>query len=178
MLEEFGIALEVIPSGCDETTPPGLPPDQAALFVATAKAAEIAARVGPERLVLAADTVVAVSSEVLGKPRDRADAARMLRLLSGRAHRVVTAVVARGAGVEESFVVSTEVLFRPLSTEAIEWYVASGEPDDKAGAYAIQGLAAAFVSEIRGSYANVVGLPLAETVALLERYRLAPWNAE
>jgi septum formation protein len=120
-----------------------------------------------ERLVLAADTTVVVDDSILGKPADRDDAARMLRLLSGRRHEVLTGVtLARGADVRTETAV-TSVEFTPLSEEEIVWYVASGEPLDKAGAYGVQGLASRFVTRIDGSYTNVVGLPVALVCGML-----------
>jgi nucleoside triphosphate pyrophosphatase len=113
-------------------------------------------------VVLAADTVVAVDRMLLGKPRDAGDARRMLRLLSGRTHRVITGLAtcrAGGAGVRSAEAM-TWVTFAPLTRREIDWYVASGDPMDKAGAYGIQGGAGLFVTRIRGSYSNVVGLPL------------------
>ena len=117
--------------------------------------------------ILAADTVVVVDGLILGKPVDDADAARMLRLLSGRGHDVLTGVaVRRGARVAVE-VDSTAVTFAPLSGIDIAWYVASGEPRDKAGAYAVQGLASRFVARVDGSYSNVVGLPVALVCRML-----------
>jgi septum formation protein len=119
---------------------------------------------------LAADTVVVLRGLVLGKPRDRDDTRRMLRLLSGTEHEVITSV--RVAALQRT--VSTTVRFRTLSDGALEWLVRSGDGDDKAGAYAVQGLAAAFVEGIEGSLTNVIGLPLSETLALLARAGVTP----
>lgn len=145
---------------------PGEEPARAAERLARTKAAEVFAR-RPDALVLAADTVVAIEGRILGKPRSPAEAEEMLALLSGRSHRVITGVCLLGPRREEVFHASTEVIFRPLRAEEIRAYVDSGEPMDKAGAYAIQGGAAGFVREIHGSYTNVVGLPLAECVERL-----------
>lgn len=123
----------------------------------------------PQAPVLAADTAVAIDGRIFGKPADRREAAAMLAALSGRRHEVLTAV-ALGYGEQlESALSVSEVAFRGLSMQEIEDYVASGECDDKAGAYAIQGRAARFVAEIRGSHSGIVGLPLFETAQLLER---------
>jgi septum formation protein len=143
----------------------------------------------PGALVLAADTAVVLDGEVLGKPADEADARRMLRALSGRTHEVLTAVCVEsrpvptpggeaGPPTTREVLVATEVDLAPLDEERIAWYVATGEPFDKAGAYAIQGIAGAFVRTVRGSVSNVVGLPLDETLALLAAAgaRL-PWQA-
>lgn len=118
-------------------------------------------------VVLGADTVVVVDGDILGKPRDDADAATMLRRLSGRRHDVLTGVSVRTLTDEADLVETTAVEFSPLSAAEIAWYVASGEGRDKAGAYAIQGLAARFIPRIDGSYSNVVGLPLAAVARLL-----------
>lgn len=120
--------------------------------------------------VLAADTVVCIGAEILGKPADRADAARMLRLLSGREHRVLTAVALRFDQRADIALSESRVRFCALAEAEIEAYVASGEPTDKAGAYAIQGRAAAFITELNGSYSGVMGLPLYETARLLKNF--------
>lgn len=120
--------------------------------------------------VLGADTEVVLGAEILGKPRDVAHAAEMLRRLSGRQHEVLSGVALK-RGEDVLFALSvTHVTFRPLSDAEIERYVASGEPMDKAGAYAIQGRAAAFITRIEGSYSGIMGLPLAETAELLQRF--------
>jgi septum formation protein len=118
-------------------------------------------------IIVAADTAVIVDNRILGKPADRADAERMLRLLSGRAHEVLTGVSVRSVRRQLDHVESTRVLFSPLSDEEVAWYVSSGEGADKAGAYAIQGLASRFVPRIEGSYGNVVGLPVARVARLI-----------
>jgi len=120
-------------------------------------------------VVLGADTAVVVESAILGKPRDDADAAAMIRQLSGRRHDVLTGISLRRNGFEVGRVEITVVEFMALSQADIDWYVASGEGRDKAGAYAIQGLASRFVRRIEGSYSNVVGLPVAAVVELLQR---------
>jgi len=134
----------------------------------------------PGDVVLAADTAVVLAGEVLGKPRDAAEARRMLRALSGTRHEVLTGVCVRRAAIrlELDAIASTAVRFAPLSPSAVDWYVDTGEPLDKAGAYAIQGAGGAFVLSVEGSVSNVVGLPLAETAELLRRAGLAlPWDA-
>ncbi|MBI4886820.1 MAG: septum formation inhibitor Maf [Acidobacteria bacterium] len=162
LLRAAGIAFDVMPAGVDEALLPGETPEEHVRRLAGAKARAVAARAGG-RPVLAADTVVVVGDQILGKPEGDDDARRMLRLLSGRAHDVLTGVTLVW-GVPEaclSEVATTTVEFGPLSEAEIGWYVASGEPADKAGAYAIQGLASRFVTRIEGSYSNVVGLPVA-----------------
>ena len=120
-------------------------------------------------LVLGADTAVVIASEILGKPRDVEDAARMLRLLSGRTHQVMTGVCLVNAERSVSHVEISDVTFARLTEDQIAWYVSSGEGGDKAGGYAIQGLAARFIPRIEGSYANVVGLPIASVDDLIHR---------
>jgi len=147
--------------------------EQYASRVALAKARAISQHV-PDRFVLGADTVVVVDDRLLGKPTDSADARQMLRMLSGRTHRVITAVVLiRGAGLAGEMVDArierTGVEFAALTNEEIEWYSATGEPMDKAGGYAIQGLASRFVTRIEGSYSNVVGLPVSLVYGMCKR---------
>jgi septum formation protein len=127
--------------------------------------------------VLAADTTVVVDAVMLAKPVDDEDARRMLRLLSGRAHVVLTGVVVRTAGGEWSEVAESRVRFRSLTPGDIDWYVATGEPHDKAGAYAVQGLAARFVDAVDGSYSNVVGLPMGAVGDLLAAAGVLPEDA-
>jgi septum formation protein len=124
----------------------------------------------PELPVLSADTEVVLESRIFGKPADATDASRMLGLLSGKTHEVVTAVAVRLGEKTEVEVSISKVAFRTLTPAEIEHYVATGEPDDKAGAYAIQGRAAAFITRIEGSFSGVVGLPLAETALILARF--------
>jgi nucleoside triphosphate pyrophosphatase len=135
--------------------------------IARLKASLGAAR-HPNALVLGADTTVVVDGEVLAKPADDADAWRMLRQLSGRAHEVLTGVALSSGGEVRSRVERTTVWFAPMGEDDIAWYVASGEPRGKAGAYGIQGLASRFIPRIEGSYANVVGLPITAVLELLE----------
>lgn len=175
LLASLGLSFDVEVAGVDETARPGEAPRDYVLRVAREKAAAVAGRL-PQALVLAADTTVALGAQILGKPADAAEAAQLLRQLSGRRHAVFTAVVLDGAARAEQ-VVETAVSFRELSPSEIAWYAGTGEPLDKAGAYAIQGAGGAFVRSIEGSASNVVGLPLAETVELLARagHRL-PWS--
>ena len=174
-LERLGIAFDVAPADVDETPHPGEAPREYVARVAEAKAAH-AARLHPGRTVLAADTTVVLDGEILGKPRDDAEARALLGRLSGRTHEVLSAVAVDGP-VRLGEVVSTQVTFRALSPPEIAWYVRSGEPHDKAGGYGSQGLAGVFVREVSGSASNVSGLPLAETVALLARAgHPLPWS--
>ncbi|HSN92461.1 MAG TPA: nucleoside triphosphate pyrophosphatase [Anaeromyxobacteraceae bacterium] len=175
MLAQLGFALRIRPAETDETVHAGEGARDYVRRVAREKA-----RAVEGDFVLGADTAVILAGRVLGKPAGPAEAARMLRELSGTAHEVLTGVCLRrvAARIELEALVSTEVVFAPLGEAEIAWYVATGEPLDKAGAYAIQGAGGAFVREVRGSVSNVVGLPLAETAALLRRagYPL-PWEA-
>ena len=167
LLSSAGFAFEVVPAEIDETPRAGEAPRTYALRVAREKAAAIHER-RPDAVILAADTVVVAGAHILGKPADSADAARMLALLSGTTHLVQTAVVLRSAGGADDEVAETRVRFCPLSSAEIAWYVGTGEPDGKAGAYAIQGRAARFVDSIQGSWSNVVGLPLATVYRMLK----------
>jgi septum formation protein len=176
LLREAGYVFEVEPADVDESELAGEPPAAYVVRVAGMKARAIAAR-HPDEMILAADTTVVVDGAMLAKPAGDADAARMLGLLSGRTHEVLTGVVMVRAGRESSAVVGTRVRFRPLTAAEIAWYVASGEPKVKAGAYGVQGLAARFVESVDGSYSNVVGLPVGEVRALLEAEGLAPHGA-
>ena len=159
LLRNAGIAFAAQATRVPERRRRGESPRKFAERLAREKARAIRAR-NPHRLVLGADTVVIVGGKVLGKPRNRRDAARMLRLLSGRAHQVTTAVCLIGPGFEDVRSETTQVTMRKLSEREVRDYVASGEPMDKAGAYAIQGLASRWISRIEGCYFNVVGLPV------------------
>lgn len=172
LLKAAGIEFDVMPADVDETVHQGESAEQYARRVANAKACGALAR-SHGRPVLAADTVVVVDGQILGKPADAADARRMLGLLSGRRHEVLTAVSVSLGGPDDvcpaaSGVERTTVEFAPLNDKEIGWYIASGEPMDKAGAYAIQGLGSRFVTRIDGSYSNVVGLPIALVYKLLK----------
>ena len=168
LLAAAGLTFQVRPAEVDERPLEGEAPAEYALRVALEKARACAAT--PRDVVLAADTVVVVDGLILGKPSDNEDAARMLRLLSGRVHDVLTAVAVRRGDREAAAIESTAVTFLPLAGEDIAWYVASGEPRDKAGAYAVQGLASRFVLRIDGSYSNVVGLPVALACRMLTEF--------
>lgn len=159
ILTELGIRFEIDPVGMSEDILPGEAPDAAASRLADAKAA-LAAHRHPSDWILAADTLVFLEGEILGKPASDAEAAAMLRRLSGRTHRVVTGVrLRRGTAPGSGAVAWSGVSFATLSEEEIAWYVATGEPRDKAGAYGVQGKGARFIEKIEGSYTNVMGLP-------------------
>lgn len=167
LLREIGIPFQVHAAHINEDQIAGEDAREYALRLAREKAQTVAARY-PQSYVLGADTIVVVDDEVLGKPKDHADAARMLRKLSGRGHEVTTAVslVAPGARTETR-ACTTKVYFRKLTEDEIQQYVASGEPMDKAGAYAIQGGASRWADRIEGEWSNVVGLPLSLVTDLL-----------
>jgi septum formation protein len=171
LLALAGVPFEIVVSPAQEPDPDGGEhPAAYAARMARLKAAAVA-EMHPTDVVLGADSVVAVGETILGKPADAADALRMLRLLSGRSHQVVTGCALFAPGREpEIFTVATDVTMGVVSEERLAAYVATGEPMDKAGAYAIQGGAAAFVTTICGSYTNVVGLPLAEVVEVLRTW--------
>ena len=182
LLKQVGLNFEIVllredmkrGADVDETPRSDEDPQRYALRVACAKAELAAAYTGRRawmaRPVLAADTTVVCDGHIIGKPADREDAFEILKSLSGRQHEVVTAVaVAVGDRLEQAISIS-KVWFRPLGDEEIRRYVATGEPLDKAGAYAIQGRAAAFATRIEGSFSGIMGLPLAETAALLSRF--------
>ena len=176
LLREAGYAFDVVPADVDESEEAGEPPRAYVLRVAALKAGVVAAA-HPAAVVLAADTTVVVDGQMLAKPADDDDARRMLGLLSGRTHEVLTGVVVLRAGRQSSAIVGTRVRFRPMKAEDIGWYVASGEPRDKAGAYGVQGLAARFVEAIDGPYSNVVGLPVAAVRDLLGAEGVLPQDA-
>ena len=162
LLASAGFEFDVVPAEVDETGRPGEPPDVYALRVAREKAARVAVDRGTKGgIVLAADTVVVAGHRTMGKPASDADAESMLRQLSGAVHDVLTAIVLRSGARELEEVVATRVHVVPLTDDEIRWYIESGEPFGKAGAYAIQGRAARFIDRIEGSWSNVVGLPLA-----------------
>lgn len=162
ILEKMGVTFTVCPAKTEAAVDPNMPLCEAVKAVARAKAEEIAAA-NPGRAVLGADTVVALGETVLGKPKDEADAKRMLRALSGKEHRVVTAVwLVDEAGQGRGFASDNRVTFLPLSDEEIDAYIATGEPMDKAGAYGIQGVGGRYISRMCGDFYAVMGLPCGE----------------
>jgi len=170
LLAAAGYQFEVVPSEIPEIPQTGEAPETFAQRIAREKASDVARR-RPGAYVLGADTVVVVDGILLGKPTNRADARRMLRALSGRAHRVLTGVaLVTPAGTVDSALVESRVEFRALSASDIEAYLDLEEPYDKAGAYAVQGYARQFIAAVHGSYSNVVGLPM-ELISEL----LRPW---
>jgi septum formation protein len=171
LLERAGIASEVMPAGVEERHRPGESPDAFATRLAAAKARCVSARVGPapRRRVLGADTIVVVDDAILGKPRDPEHAVALLRRLMGRSHRVITAVALADSEslAVRSACVTSRVRMRDASDDELRAYVATGEPLDKAGAYALQGGGRRFVVSVEGSESNVIGLPVEATLALL-----------
>lgn len=178
LLTQIGVAFSTLAAPIDESVLAGEAAAQYVQRLALAKAnAGLATLNAPDdAVVLGADTAVVVDGRILGKPVDRADALAMLQLLSGRDHQVLTAVALANDQRSEVRLVSSEVHFRPVSSTEAHTYWASGEPQDKAGGYAIQGLGAVFVSSMRGSYSAVVGLPLCETAALLADFGIPCWH--
>jgi septum formation protein len=182
LLRQIGLRHQVLllrespgrPADVDESAHPGEAPAAYVERVAYAKcragAHAVAARRLPQQLVLAADTSIDLDGEILGKPELPAAAARMLERLSGREHQVVTALAAQLGERAECVTIVSRVSFRRLTAAEIEAYANSGEPLDKAGGYAIQGRGAIFIDHLAGSYSGVVGLPLCETVQLLQRF--------
>jgi septum formation protein len=175
LLELIGVPHVVTPADIDETPLPGEAGAAYVTRLAREKALAVHAR-HRDLPVLAADTTVHVDGHILEKPRSEADCARMLGLLSGRRHQVFTGVCVVSAAPPASICSETEVEFRAISHDEMRAYWASGEPQGKAGAYAIQGLGAVFVSNIVGSYTGVMGLPLFETARLLRRHGVSVWN--
>ncbi|RME48653.1 MAG: septum formation inhibitor Maf [Deltaproteobacteria bacterium] len=169
MLRVLGIAFEIHPAEIEEIPFHGEEPAAFAARMARQKAQAVA-RVHPDAVVIGADTVVVLEGRILGKPVDAADAVRMLKALRGQEHKVMTgfSVIVREAGIERNRVITSTVFVRRLTDREIEGYVATGEPLDKAGAYAIQGIGAFLVEGIVGSYTNIVGLPLSELLDELE----------
>ncbi|HEY7657857.1 MAG TPA: Maf family protein [Burkholderiales bacterium] len=187
LLKQIGVPVELLllredlrrGADVDETPVPDESPGVYVLRIAGAKAhaavRQIAYRGLPQKPVLAADTTVVFDDRIIGKPQNAEDAARILRTLSGREHQVLTAVALALRDRIETQISVSSVWFQELSDAEIRHYIATGEPLDKAGAYAIQGRAGAFVTRIAGSYSGIMGLPLAETAELLNRFDIPLW---
>lgn len=176
LLTQIGVPFTPVSAPIDETPLPG---ESAAAYVerlAVAKAEAGLASLGGPALTLGADTAVVLDGRILGKPENREHALAMLAELSGREHQVLTAVAVSDGQRCQSLCVASNVRFRPISPAEAERYWASGEPADKAGGYAIQGLGAVFVTGLEGSYSAVVGLPLSETAELLGQFGIACWQ--
>ena len=177
LLDQIGVEYRARPVQVDESRQPREPPRDYVTRLARAKAETAWTLFGPDaaRAVLAADTAVVLADSILGKPRDRSEALAMLGRLSGRMHEVFTAVALRTERGLESRVSASRVKLRELKPDEIESYWDTGEPSDKAGAYAIQGRAAVFIETLEGSYSGVMGLPLFETAELLARAGIGTW---
>lgn len=173
LLSSLGVPFRVVPSGVDEIPLPGEPPARFVRRAALDKGMEIAGK-HPASFVLSADTIVVADGRILGKPRDRADARRMVTLLAGREHRVYTSVCLLCAerGYGDACTEVTRVVFRPLTRGEVAAYARTGECDDKAGSYAAQGAGMLLIDRIAGSFTNVVGLPMTRVVAMLQKARL------
>jgi septum formation protein len=173
LLRAAGITFTVMPANIPEEARAGELPQQFCERLAREKASAIWNKLATDRekLVLGADTIVVVDDDILGKPINAADAARMLRMISGRTHRVITGVCLIGSGVEEVRSDITLVHVNSISEAEISAYIATGEPMDKAGAYAIQGLASRWIPRIEGDYSNVVGLPIALVHGMLTKHQ-------
>ena len=170
LLEQAGLTFTVIPSTVDERAIPMTSPEKHVQVLAKAKAKEIAMDY-PESWVIGADTIVLIDHTILGKPRTEAEARHMLKTLSHRTHRVMTGYYICCKKAQRSFseAVETKVLFKPVTQSEIDWYINTGEPFDKAGGYAAQGLGTFLIKHIEGSYTNVVGLPICEVIDYLTK---------
>jgi septum formation protein len=178
LLASIGAEFEVLPSHVPEEHRPGEAPEEYVARLSREKANAIAMQ-HPSRWVIAADTTVLLGDRLLEKPLDRADAARMLSLIAGKTHTVYTGVTLQnsGLGIRDTRVAESEVRMLPLSQSDVEWYVDTGEPLDKAGAYAAQGVGAIFIDSIHGSYTNVVGLPLAMLFQMMRKVGIDPLSS-
>ena len=170
LLKQIGIPFSQYPVDIDETVLTHETPDKYVRRMAQEKSSLGYKRAGAKKLVLGLDTIVVTEGNILGKPKDKADAGRMLNLLSDSTHQVLTAVTITNCKQQKTIVVETQVCFGALSNEQIAWYWTTGEPQDKAGSYGIQGLGGQFVKHIHGSYSAVVGLPLYQTKMLLTEF--------
>lgn len=175
ILENLGLDFDIITSEADESFEDGTLPSDVVMLLSARKAAAVKAKLEGEGIdltdtvIIAADTVVSAKGEILGKPVDKEDTERMLRMLSGSTHSVLSGITVIYGGASASAFEETEVRFAPMTEKEIGWYAQSGEPDDKAGAYAIQGYASMWVEGIDGCYFNVVGLPVNCLRKLLRR---------
>lgn len=170
LLELAGLSFDVIPGDVDEAFQEGETPEDHVIRLSREKALAVSAR-HPEAWVLGADTIVLINGDILGKPRTKDEAKGMLGKLNGRAHRVITGftILKKETGAAVSDAVESTVVFKDMSPDEIEWYAGTEEPYDKAGGYAVQGRGASLIREVRGSYTNVVGLPLCEVVDALRK---------
>jgi septum formation protein len=171
LLEWAEIPFDEVPSDSTELVPDGLPVSEIPLFLASQKAAIVRKKVSAEKIILAADTIVVLDKQMLGKPLDRADAIRMLSLLSGQVHEVITGVALTGTNKEILFAETTRVRFHPLTRAEIEHYIDIYRPYDKAGAYAIQEwIGVTGIHSIEGDFYNVMGLPVSRVIQELKTF--------
>lgn len=171
LLEWAEVPFDVIVKETDERFPPGMQPQEVAVYIARNKALAVQQAVGSERIVLAADTIVVLGDNIIGKPVHREDAVSILLALSGSVHKVVTGVVIRKGDTEQAFADTTDVEFHELSVDQIEFYVDKYKPYDKAGAYAIQEwIGVVGIKAIQGDFYNVMGLPVSRVVRELQRF--------
>ena len=179
LLEQAGLTFAVIPSSFNEDSVQLPNPADYVKALAEAKADEVA-RQYPDSWVIGADTIVTIDSAILGKPINPREARHMLQRLSGQSHFVYTgyAIVCKNKRIGISDAIKTDVQFKDLTTEEIDWYIQTGEPFDKAGAYAIQGMGTFLVRRINGSYTNVVGLPVCEVIETLIKMGVVSMNAQ
>lgn len=170
LLTQMGLSFRVLVSDADETADKALPPAEQVSLISRRKAEAVAAEAGPDALVIAADTIVALDGEVMGKPHSREEAVQMLARLQGKTHQVYTGLTLQEGSRTETCVECTAVTFRPMTAAEIQAYVATGEPMDKAGAYGIQGFGGMFVEGIQGDYFNVMGLPICRLGKVLQSF--------
>ena len=173
LLEQMGLTFEVKTACIDETMDPAKPLAEEIARLSRRKAEAVQAGLSPDAVIVAADTMVCIDGQRLGKPHSTEEAAAMLRQLSGRSHTVLSGVCVLCADRVETFTQQTDITFRPLSETEIAAYVATGEPMDKAGAYGIQGMGGLFVSSLNGDYYNVMGLPICPLAEVLRRFGVA-----
>jgi septum formation protein len=173
LLKQINIPFTIRKPEVNETQVRTLDPEEKVMQLAMLKN-EHTLRKNPDEVMLSADTIVSYQNQIFGKPRNRQEAFRMLSLLSGTVHNVYTGVVLRSEKKEVNFVEKTEVTFWPLTEQEMEWYISTGEPYDKAGAYGIQGLGSIFVKSIKGDYFNVVGLPISRAGRELRQFSIYP----
>lgn len=172
LLQQLGISFETDPPDVDESVETGEAPELYVTRLSVKKAQTVSKKYNSEAVILAADTTVVLHGNILGKPESKEHGLQMLSELSGSRHDVLTGVSICCGSRVETFFVSTEVTFRHLGEKEIAWYWETGEPQDKAGSYGLQGAGAAFVETLTGSYSNVIGLPLSETVLILRDFSI------
>ncbi len=170
LLKMAGIHFSVVPADIPEIIPDGMPPEKESEYLAAVKAGYILSQ-NKKDIVVGADTTVLCEGRILGKPKDKAEAKEMLRFLSGKVHEVYTGVAILTEETSDCFTSVTKVEFYELTDEEIDWYISTGEPMDKAGAYGIQGFGCRLVKRIEGDYFTVMGLPIAEVARRIEKLR-------